>query len=430
MLTYSDKNRAQKNNVGTQLDSIAQERFMHRRVFLKSTATMGLATAVHAEKRPDCLNVAPKLRIEKVDVHLVKGARGLKWILLQVRTNEGITGVGECWPWFNRDVMSSVRAICQLVVGRNPLDINPFFDEFKKKQSGLSWFTAISGLEIAMWDVAGQVAGLPIYQMLGGALRRRIPLYANHGTFLPGAKSLEDRVVRAVEAKEAGFEAFKWDPTTPYGPRGEKNIGQIVEEIAVFRRAVGDDFQLAIDAHNNLSVSGALELAPQLNSFNLFFFEAPLLWPNNEAGKNLPKQLRRIATATQVPLAIGEWLYDEQDTKSLIRQSGIRLLQPEISQIGGIGPMFRVAHWADGQQVQIGPHHWTGPILALAAAHVSATIPNLMRQEYAAAVTKYPAELELIDPPITIDQGHLVLPNGPGLGASLNTDSLASLEVK
>ena len=114
------------------------------------------------------------------------------------------------------------------------------------------------------------------------------------------------------------------------------------------------------------------------------FFEAPVRWPNNDqAGVNRPKALRQVAAQTKTPIAIGEWLYDPQEAARLMQTTPIRVIQPEISQVGGIRDMWNLSTFAQMQQVRVAAHHWTGPILALATSHVSAAIPNLLRQESA-----------------------------------------------
>ena len=361
------------------------------------------------------------VRIDSAEQFVIQGARGLKWILIRLRTNQGIEGIGECWPWFQRGVIDRVRTVTEAVQGANPLDAIALRQRLSRLGTGLAWRTALSGVEIAIWDILGQTYGVPIHTLLGGATRNRIPLYANHGMFVPNADTLEARIARIVAAKDAGFTAVKWDPTTPYGPRGHKDIAAVVNEIAAVRRAVGPDFVLGIDAHNNLSLPGALALAPQLDRFKLMFFEAPVLWPNNDqAGVNRPKALRQVAAKTKTPIAIGEWLYDPQEAARLMQTTPIRVIQPEISQVGGIRDMWNLSTFAQMQQVRVAAHHWTGPILALATSHVSAAIPNLLRQEYAAALSNDSWEYDLVEPPLQIEKGQMVVTNRPGLGAKLN----------
>ena len=386
---------------------------------------LGLQTQIAAGE-----STLPQVRLERAEFVVIEGARGLKWILMRLRSHEGVVGIGECWPWFQRGVIDCVKEVTAAATNSDALNIKEFIRHLATRRHDLAWLTAVSGMEIALWDIAGQLLEKPIHALLGGHLRDRIPLYANHGIFLPNSTSLKSRIERAIAAKEAGFTALKWDPTTPYGPRGAKQIDRIVHEIAAFRQAVGPDFVLAIDAHNNLSLAGAVELAKQIDQFRLLFFEAPVIWPNDRAGRNRPKALRQVAGATAVPIAIGEWLHDEREAAELIRETSIGIIQPEVSQIGGIQAMHNVATVAARHGVRVAPHHWTSPVLALAASHVSVAIPNLLRQEFAGAVSNYSWEHDLLEPPLMVDQGELVVSQRPGLGAKLNEQLVRSKRIE
>lgn len=417
---------------------------MNRRTFLNSVLTGGVAAQLIPRTcqgiEPTSVNttdscqellagVDSKERIKSADHIVIKGARGLEWILIRLQTDQGVAGIGECWPWSQENVIECIRTVTEAAKGINPLEVFSFSHRLSQKNKGLAWSTAVSGVEIALWDIIGQLAGLPVYELLGGRKRDRIPLYANHGIFLPDADSMQSRIERALAAKEAGFSALKWDPTTPYGPRGRKNIDEIVNEIAAFRQAVGPDFALAIDAHNNLSLQGATALAKQLERFDLLFFEAPVLWPEGNPGRNRPDALKKVAAETNIPIAIGEWLSDRIEAESLIRDAQVGVIQPEVVQIGGIHAMWKVATFAGKSGIKVTPHHWTGPVAAVAAAQVSASISNLLRQEYAAAVSNFPWENELLYPPLEINNGQLVVSQRPGLGVKLNEELVSSRRI-
>ena len=363
------------------------------------------------------------IKIDQIESFHVKGARG-RYPIVRIKTNQGIEGIGECQSWGHVDVPGIVRSIGSQLYGANPLRVNSFLEQFAKQDTGLGWYAAISGIEIALWDILGQVAGVPVCALLGGQIRDRVRLYANHGIFEHGSKTLEDRIERVLQAKSNGYTMFKWDPTTPYGPRGNKDVSKIINEVKAFREAVGDDFDLGIDAHNNLSIPNAFILAKELEPFRLAFFEAPFVWQKHN-GEVLPELLKKIAETTSVPIAEGEWMRGLTDAKRIMDYGGVGVLQPEIGLVGGMMMSFKMASLANAYGVTMAPHHWAGAILAYANAHVSAVIPNLLAQEYGAAAPEAAWESELLKVPLVIEDGHMVVPNVPGLGAKLNEKVLS-----
>ena len=163
------------------------------------------------------------IKIDTVEPILIKPTtRGYAFLIVRIRTDQGIDGIGECHASGEARslaIRDFVGSIAEDLEGTNPLEIQAFLNRCSQGGSGWEWFAAVSAIEIAMWDIVGQMAGLPIYMLLGGRVRERIPLYANHGVF-GESKTVEERVQRAVSTKEAGFDMFKWDPFGYYGIQG------------------------------------------------------------------------------------------------------------------------------------------------------------------------------------------------------------------
>jgi len=368
----------------------------------------------------------PPIKILAVTPVLVKGTRGYDaWVLVRIQTDQGIEGIGECfsWAWSSLhnalQVRDAVQSIGHQLQGKDPLQIRTFLNRFGSQGVGRHWFAATSGIEIAIWDILGQVAGLPIYALLGGRIRDWVPLYANHGVF-GAARTLPERVERALQIKEAGFHLFKWDPFG--GIQGEADkvrLRAVIGEIQAFRKQLGPDFKLAIDAHGRFGLQGALTMAKELEPFNIAFFEEPLASDQHE-------HLNQLANTSSIPIAVGEHIYTRRGFKQALDTGAVRVLQPEVGTDGGILETVKVAAMAEVYDASVAPHNWCGPVVTLATAHVCAVIPNLLCMEYAATAAEDRWEDDLLVPPIQVERGELVLSDRPGLGSRLNEAVLAA----
>ncbi len=378
------------------------------------------------------------IRITSVKPVLVKATRGYAgWVFARVRTDQGIEGIGEGFSWGNgmnhervRLVRDSVATIGSQLTGTNALEIAAFVNRFARRpsegysvglESGLWWVSAVSAIEIALWDIAGQAAGLPIHALLGGRVRTGVPLYANHGAYV-GIDDTAGQVERAIATKEAGFRMFKFDPFG--GSRGDPNPAEIKayrKAAQAFRDGLGADFKIAVDGHIRFDLKGGMRAAKELEDFNLVFFEEPI-----PPGR--PDLFRKIAESTSLPLAAGERIFDRTQVREAL-DSAIRVIQPEAGNIGGILEMRNAAAMAELYDATVAPHGWCGPVVTRAAAHVSATLPNLLAQEYPSTAPDDRWENDLLEPPTEVKNGELVLTDRPGLGSKLNEKLLATRTI-
>ncbi len=386
---------------------------------------LGSATSLRA------IAAGARIRIRKVETLLMKGpTREKVLVMARVHTDQGIQGVGEAFPWRLQNaartlrIPNLIRSVGEAIIGTNPLHINEFLMRFENSApkaeapSKLEWAAALAAIEIALWDITGQVAGFPIYGLLGGAVRQTIPLYANHGIFA-GARSSQEKLDRAIEAKAQGFQMFKWDPFQQRQNPGRSVIQKELQEVALFRKRFGEDFPLAIDAHARFETPAALIAAKELEQFHPVFFEEPVA-PENLAG------YREVAKATTIPIASGERLPDMAETRALLDTKSVRFLQLEPGNFSGLLQTFRGCAIANAYGVQMAPHDWCGPVLTRATTHLCAAIPNLMRQEYPSTAREDHWENDLLDPPTVVKAGEILLPAGPGLGSKLNEKLLLS----
>ena len=342
--------------------------------------------------------------------------------MVRILTDQGIEGIGEGFTWAGRSaaIRSRIESIGEQIAGKSPVAIEAFLGRFSPKATDRNWHAAISAIEIALWDILGKMADLPIFSLLGGPVRKEIPLYADHGLF-DGAKSWEEQVDRVLAAKEAGFRMFKWDPFVGMDTRDAKELVKRVDRVRQVREAVGEGYQLAIDAHNRFDEAGAIMAARILESLDILFFEAPT--------EDDPGTLKKVAGATSIPLATGELTTNRREAKELLDSGALSVFQPEVGTNGGILESCRTAALAELYDVKIATHNWCGPVLTRAASQVCARTPNLLYQEYAGGAPRNEWENDLLDPPTQIKDGHIVLPDGPGLGFELNEKLLASRRI-
>ena len=344
------------------------------------------------------------------------------WVIVKIRTDQGVEGIGEGFTWAGQAgfIADYISLIGQQIVGPTPRDIQSLMACFQPKAHDRNWSAAVSAVEIALWDILGQILGLPVYELLGGAFREKIPLYADHGIF-SGASVWEECVERILAVKENGFGMFKWDPFEGSGTPTPRDLRDQIRKVEMVRDAVGSEYQIAIDAHNRFSVSGAIMAVRALEPFDILFFEAPTA--------DDPEQLKQVANATDVPLATGELTCTRQEAKTLFDSEALGFFQPEVGTNGGILETIKTADLAGTYGLRVATHNWCGPVITRAASHACSVIPNLLFQEYAGGAPIDAWENELLIPPTQIVNGHLVLPDFPGLGFKLNESLVASQQI-
>jgi galactonate dehydratase len=366
------------------------------------------------------------MKIASVEPFTIEGTRSYtEWNLVRVRTDDGIEGIGEGFSFSNRSkqnaglISGHIAQLGRRLIGTDAGQIQAFVDEAFRMapENAQFWSSAISAIEIALWDIAGKAAGQPVYEMLGGARRETIPLYADHGVFV-GDFDLD----RILAAKDAGFEMFKWDPFEEGGNPGEDAIARCAEVVGTVRDAVGPDYKIAIDAHGRFNLEGAKLAARAIEPFAPIFFEDPM--PLGE-----PEGFRELAEWTAIPLATGELAESRDVPQRFLDTGGVAIWQPEVGINGGILETLAVADMYHARGLTVAPHNWCGPVVTRAASHVAAAIPNLLYQEWASLAPEDTWEQDLIEPAPNIVNGRLVLPDAPGLGFQLNEDLIEERRV-
>ncbi len=400
---------------------------MNRREWL-TTLGGGAAAALGRDRLAAAEQDAPRIRITAVEPLVLHGRSDpatRPWVWTRIRTDQGVTGYGECYAWMlergNLKIPDLIRGVGEQIQGSSAVSIEALRQRFWPLGSDLEWFAALATIEIAMWDILGQVAGLPVHALLGGKVRDRIPLYANHSTFT--GRDTGSRVESAVQAKEMGFKTFKWDPFVERGAPSEETIAKEVEQVRAIHDAVGSEMQIAIDAHGRYtSVDSAVTAAKLIEPFDPLFFEEP-----TQRGR--PDLLPQVASETKVPLAVGEMHRTVAEAKEWLDTGVLNVLQPEVGNDGGILETYQMAVMADSYGVRVAPHGWVGPIAVRAATEICAVVPNLLVQEYPGSRPDHRWTQELIDPAPEVRNGELVVPDGPGLGFEVNQKEVDRIRI-
>ncbi|RKD89214.1 galactonate dehydratase [Halopiger aswanensis] len=350
-----------------------------------------------------------------------------RWQFLKLETSDGRVGWGEVytkWHFAGDSEPATRNAVDQLmyqyVLGEDPSRIEYLWQAMYRSsfyRGGPVHMSAIAGIDEALWDLKGKAAGMPVYDLLGGAARDRIRLYHHvraHGEDVsdPAAAAAEE----AREHVEAGYDAVKLVPTDGLEPVDTPaTVERAREIVGAVRDAVGPDVDVALDFHGRASKAMARRLATALEAFDPMFIEEPVT-PEQD------RELERVAEATTVPIATGERLYTRWDFRPLLEADAVDIVQPDVSSAGGITETKKIADAAETYDASIAPHCPIGPVALAASLHVDAAAPNALIQEQVilddADALAYVKNDEIFEP----TDGYLELPDGPGLGVEIDEE--------
>ena len=350
-----------------------------------------------------------------------------EYIFVEVKTDEGITGWGEVTttnPVANRAVCAILRELGPTIEGDDPVQIekiwNKIFRRFTYMGSRGASTNAISGIDIALWDIRGKALNQPIYNLLGGAVRDSIELYTHPD---PNIGPDEARK-QGKEIADSGHKALKFDPypsmaeeqngylSGKMDARGEAEGNEIT---AAFREGAGPDMELLIDAHGRFDVPTAVRLSRSVASSNIHWWEEPVPVESTHALKNVRAQI-------ELPISVGERLHTRWEFVAVLEQDLTDFLMPDVTWTGGISELKKISTMAEAYYVPISPHDASGPINVLAGAHVMMSVPNFYKLE--TARHRLDAYDVFIETPSDVREGSLHVPDAPGLGIEINMDFL------
>lgn len=324
------------------------------------------------------------------------------WLFVKVLTDEGTYGVGECSGW-PRVVERAVKDLENLLVGQDPTHIDLLWSKMQTAIMGHGVLGtvgggALSGIEMALWDIKGKITGQPVWSLLGGRFRDSIPLYTHAST-----------TERADELVALGYKGLKV---------GISKAGD-VETVYRIREHLGMDIDLMVDAHGPpwLTVPDAIAIGRELEACNLLFYEDPVAPDRIDA-------FRQVREATTTPLAAGERVSTVWGTLPYIEGDLVDVIQPDTGRAGGITQMKKMAAMAEAHYITVAPHSGSlGPVGEFAALHVMATIPNALMLER--VEHDWEGRHRVITASPVFQDGRLLVPNTPGLGVDIVEDEIA-----
>ncbi|HSV73989.1 MAG TPA: galactonate dehydratase [Chthonomonadales bacterium] len=350
------------------------------------------------------------MKITRLETFLVRP----RSLLLKVHTDEGLVGLGE--PILEgraRTCAAAVEELAEYLVGKDPTRVVHHWQAMYRHsfyRGGPILTSAVSGVEQALWDLAGKAAGLPVHRLLGGPVRDRIRMYAGAGGATP-----EEAARSAAERKAQGFTAIK---TGVAGGRPARLVEsaafvrRVVETFAAMRGAVGDEIDIAIDFHGAVPPATSMLLIKALEPYQPMFVEEPVQCQNVDV-------LADIARKTHLPIATGERLYTKWAFREVLEKGAAAVLQPDLSHAGGIFECRLIAGMAEAYYASVAPHCPLGPIALAASLQLDAATPNFLIQEH---VTLGEG---ILREPFRVRDGYVDVPQRPGLGIELDEEALA-----
>ena len=359
---------------------------------------------------PSMVNTMPmqrdKMRVTKLETFLVKP----RWLFLKVHTDAGIVGWGE--PIVEGRAKTLATAIEELgayLIGKDPRDITHHWQAMYRHafyRGGPVLTSAISGIDMALWDIKGKALGVPVYELLGGPTRGRVRVYAH----VRSPETIRQR-------KAEGFRAFKTgvlNSTRSGIVASPAFIRQAIEAFAALREAGGEDVDIGIDFHGAISPQNARLLIKGYEPYQPMFIEEPVACQNVDL-------MAEIARSTHLPIATGERIFTKWGFREILEKGAASILQPDLCHAGGITEVRLIAGMAESYYAAIAPHNPLGPISLAAGLQIAAAIPNFLCQEQVSLGDGY------LKRPFKVKEGYIDVPTGPGLGIEIDEEALQSM---
>lgn len=366
------------------------------------------------------------MKITDVKVWFIEGIK-YNWTLLKIYTDEGYTGVGEATNWPGSPIIeAAAKHAGQRIIGLDPMQTDYIW---LKLYRDLNWvgpygasLCAISGIDMALLDLKAKFLGIPLYELLGGAFRTEIPLYANYW-FTKGKHNADDYASQAKTVVESGFTGLKFDPFAHtnyfYGDDLSTNLSlsqkeqdKAYEISRAVREAVGNEIDIMIETHALLNTKTAIVMARRLEDLNIAWYEEPVGPENVDTLEALRDRLDPA-----ISICVGERHYTRYGIRQVLEKQICDIIMPDITRCGGPSELKRMATMAEAYNVMVAPHNPNGPLSTLASGHVCAAIPNFYKMEF--FLNDVPWRDSVISEPLDVQDGKLIVSNRPGLGVEL-----------
>lgn len=352
------------------------------------------------------------------------------WLFVRIHTDSGITGIGEgSLQYKDAALTAELENFGTYLRGKDPFQIEHIWTSLHRRVTwtgGAVTISAISAIDLALWDIKGKALGVPVYELIGGKVRDRVPLYAN-GWFAgesPSAHGPQGDIEgeaawyaeRAKGVVEQGYRCLKLYPFSGEQVITPERIQRGVGIVKAIRDAVGPNIEIGVDVRARLNVWSARRIAQKLEPLDIAWLEEPILFDNADT-------MAEFARSVRVPVATGEQLYTRWEFRALLEQNAVGIIQPDICHAGGLSELRKIAAMAETYYVTLAPHNSNGPISTVASLHLDMSIPNCHRQEL--FLNSLDLYQQLLTNPLVIADGYGAPADGPGWGTDIDDTVLA-----
>ncbi len=408
-----------------------------RKFFGQGLAMAGLAASpwqtfadryTQAVRRNEQYSLPSDIKITDIKCGYIRGGHSL---FVKIYTDQEVWGCGE-----GVDATPGTYHLVQMMgarlKGKSPLNVHRLFEDIRRSgffegaQSGM-FVAVLSAVESALWDLAGKILGLPIYQLLGGKFRDKIRVYCDTALYQNRLPKPEDFAAAAKNAVELGFNAIKFDIDQANDPNkydrynwtaSPAELKRMVDQISAARQAVGPNIDICVDMHGRYDVTTGERIAKLLEPLNLMWLEEPVPAENPEAYK-------KIADSTSTPICAGENHYLAHGFRPLLEMNAVDIVMPDLQKAGGLGEGQRIANLANLYYVPFAPHMVASFLGAMASCHCCASVPNFMILEWQIYFHTDPMFKEIVkfDGPM-VDKSFITLSEKPGVGVEINEEGM------
>lgn len=343
-----------------------------------------------------------------------------KYLFVKIITDTGISGIGEVGAWGFIDAAAEcLKKFRGYLVGKDPFQIGHHNQYMYRSMyfRGAILMSAISAIDIALWDIKGKALGVPVYELLGGRTRDKVRSYGAVFQFTPEAMAKG-----CLELKKQGFTCARLMITgdmsqTQTGMEDDIFNGKVkkyTDMVATCRQAVGEDFDFVLECHRSLTPSEAIAFGNAVEKYHPLFLEDPIAPDNVEV-------MADVASKISIPIATGERCINIQEMELIMTKKAARYVRPDVCALGGITPAKKVAAMAEANYVGIVPHNPLGPVSTAACLQLDASIPNFTIQEFPSFYLQG-GEAAMLKEPLEVEHGYIKVPNRPGIGIELIDD--------
>lgn len=355
------------------------------------------------------------MRITRATTYIV-GNPWKNWLFVRLDTDEpGLYGLGEgTLNAFARTVEAAVHELAPRFERMDPFQVETIVQRMTRdvySEGGQIHMNAVAAIETACWDIIGKATGRPVHDLIGGRYHETLPAYANG--WYTGPRTPEAFAERAAGVVAMGYKALKFDPFgAAWRTMRPADRRLSLEIVRAVRETVGDDVEIMIEGHSRFSVAEAVWIGERLAEYAPTWFEEPVQHQNIAATVEVARKI-------SVPVATGESLTSTHQFAELLAHGAVHILQPEPGNLGGIWRARQVCAMADAHYAVVAPHQAQGPLCTATCVQIGAATPNLLVQELFDEFN-VGWEREIVDPPVQVVDGRIVVPEKPGLGVDLN----------